>query len=296
MSDLIKRLCPYCHEIILVKNNRTFSNHVRWCKSNPKYNEIKDSTKRKLLESLGSTITNKLGAWKIFSVKCFKCGKTFEVKEREKKFPSKDRYYCSRSCANKRIHSATTIAKIKEKIDTVFADKKLNGLIKPIFNHICKNCGKSFEDKSINRSFCSAKCYSEFRIRESKNKKETKFNYYNECKFQFSLNHYPNEFDFSLVSFNGWYKAKNHGNNLNGVSRDHMYSVKSGYSNHIDPYLISHPANCRLLSHSNNAKKHTSCSITLDDLINRVNAWNLKYGEYENKINYYKIEKFKKWE
>lgn len=76
------------------------------------------------------------------------------------------------------------------------------------------------------------------------------------------------------------------GNNLSGVSRDHMISIKYGYDNHIDPYLISHPANCKLLIHSENMKKNIKCSLTIDELITRVKNWNKIYGEYPNNIDY----------
>ena len=91
------------------------------------------------------------------------------------------------------------------------------------------------------------------------------------------MNTYPNEFDFSLIEKNGWYKAKNHGDNLNGVSRDHMYSIMEGFRNNIDPDIISHPANCKLLLHNDNVSKSDNCSITIDELKKRINEWENKY-------------------
>lgn len=79
--------------------------------------------------------------------------------------------------------------------------------------------------------------------------------YHAQCAFRFSLNDYPNEFDFEIVNKNGWYKASNMGNNLCGVSRDHRFSVTDAFVNHIDPYLISHPANCCLMQHTENQSK-----------------------------------------
>ena len=80
-----------------------------------------------------------------------------------------------------------------------------------------------------------------------------------------------------MIKQYGWYKAKNHGNNLNGVSRDHMYSVKDGFINNVDPKIISHPANCRLLCHSKNASKGAGSCISLDELLCRIEKWNKKY-------------------
>lgn len=98
------------------------------------------------------------------------------------------------------------------------------------------------------------------------------------CEFNFNLKDYPNEFEFSLIETHGWYKAKNRGDNLNGISRDHMFSVKMGYELNIDPYYISHPCNCKLMTHDKNSKKHSNSSITIDELYERVNCWNIKYS------------------
>lgn len=99
------------------------------------------------------------------------------------------------------------------------------------------------------------------------------------CEFKFNLKDYPDEFDFALIEGYGWYKAKNRGDNPNGVSRDHMYSVKRGYLNNIDPYYISHPANCKLMRHNDNNRKKIDCSLTIEELIERVNKWDEKYGQ-----------------
>lgn len=93
------------------------------------------------------------------------------------------------------------------------------------------------------------------------------------CEFKFSLKDYPNRFNFSLIEKYGWYKAKNRGDNPNGVSRDHMYSVKEGFINKIDPKIISHPANCELLVHKDNNKKKTASSITIEELLKRIEKW-----------------------
>jgi Mor family transcriptional regulator len=93
------------------------------------------------------------------------------------------------------------------------------------------------------------------------------------CEFKFNLNDYPDKFDFTLIEQYGWYKAKNRGNNLGGVSRDHMYSIKDGYINNIDPKIISHPANCNLIRHPENSKKRSNSSITLEELFKRINEW-----------------------
>ena len=81
-----------------------------------------------------------------------------------------------------------------------------------------------------------------------------------------------------MIEKNGWYKASNHGENLSGVSRDHIVSVKYGFKNRILPEIISHPANCQLLVHNDNQAKHDKCLISLEELKIRIQKWNDKYG------------------
>ena len=90
------------------------------------------------------------------------------------------------------------------------------------------------------------------------------------CKFKFNVYEHPTKFDLELLETHGWYSASNRGGNLNGVSRDHMYSVSDGFINKIDPIIIAHPANCRLIIHRINQKKHSKSSITLDELYDRI--------------------------
>lgn len=73
---------------------------------------------------------------------------------------------------------------------------------------------------------------------------------------------------------------------MNGVSRDHIYSRNKGFENLIDPYIISHPANCKLLRHNDNISKHDKCGISFEELVEKIKNWNNKYGEYPNKIDY----------
>jgi len=84
---------------------------------------------------------------------------------------------------------------------------------------------------------------------------------------------YSNKFDLSLVEQHGWYSPINKRNNLNGVSKDHMYSVRDGFINNIEPEIIKHPANCKLLLHNDNNRKNYTSSITIDDLIERIKNW-----------------------
>lgn len=56
-----------------------------------------------------------------------------------------------------------------------------------------------------------------------------------------------------------------------------MYSVKEGFKNNIDVKYLKHPANCQLLEHNLNSSKHSKSIITLDELKERIELWNLIY-------------------
>jgi hypothetical protein len=86
------------------------------------------------------------------------------------------------------------------------------------------------------------------------------------------------EFDFYLVEKHGWYSPTNKKNNLSGVSRDHILSVKDGFDNGIPPHIISHPANCRLMIHTENISKNCSSDITYEELLEKIKKWDEKYG------------------
>ena len=259
----VSKDCPYCGQHIEGSHSQ-YANHVRWCKKNPKREELDKNTKEKLKKSC----TKEKGE---FEVTCAKCGKIFKVLEPIDKFPKKEKYYCSRSCANSRIRTEEFKEKISKSLKKYFSK-----IPKKLYSHCCKNCGKTYENKKEKSIFCSSTCQLEFK---RKNSKRTEFEKYrNKCAFTFSLKNYPEEFDFELIKQYGWYKAKNHGNNLTGVSRDHMVSVKYGFEHNIDPKIISHPANCKLMIHSENVKKYNRCSITLEELLVRIENWNKKYN------------------
>lgn len=97
-----------------------------------------------------------------------------------------------------------------------------------------------------------------------------KIEYKEKCQFNFS-----NEF-FSYIS--GYDLLKEYGmyhriNNKNGVVRDHIISVEYGWKNNIDPFIISHPANCQFLKHVENAKKGVRSDLRLDELLEKITIW-----------------------
>lgn len=269
-KEIVENVCPYCGQVLLM-NKRSFANHVRWCKANPRYEEILASTKSKISKSLKKDCNIP----KERILHCVVCGKEYTVmcsnSELEK---GKYRKTCSSHCAAL-LSDMHTDKKIKnEKISKTLTKKK------DIYK--CQYCGKTFLS-SVKRKYCCRHCAAKGRFLKNKSfKKEYKLC----CTFCFALNEFSNEYDFSLIEKYGWYKAKNHGNNLNGVSRDHIFSCENGYNELIDPYLISHPANCQLLRHSDNSSKYIKSDISFDELLERIRIWHDKYGVYENKIDY----------
>ncbi|AQW89010.1 hypothetical protein FDH34_gp435 [Serratia phage BF] len=95
------------------------------------------------------------------------------------------------------------------------------------------------------------------------------------CNFTHDLRNYPNEYDLILLEEHGMFHPKK---NPKGVSRDHMYSVHDGYHNKVDPSILKHPANCSIMLQTNNTIKHSTSSITYEELLERIRIWDEKYN------------------
>jgi hypothetical protein len=259
-----EKKCPFCKEIFSEIEGRVFSNHVRWCDKN-KNSKNTQNIKIAVLK----TFEKKLGKWRLFDVKCHTCKKIFQVKEREKQYPKKKIYFCCRSCANHRIHSVECKAKISKSLK---GRKSLKGSVQRQSRR-CLNCNENFEvlPKS-KRKFCNKICYGKYQGKDI----TEKYRYRLDCQFKFNIYHYPKKFDISLIEKYGWYKAKNNGDNPEGVSRDHKFSIDCGWQNGISFEIIRHPANCQLIKQKENAAKHTSCSILLEGLLQDIKNWDLE--------------------
>lgn len=175
---------------------------------------------------------------------CQECGKQTSNK------------FCSRSC------SATYHNRERRKLPRV---KKQKATIKrepkELKKRVCK-CGKIDYTRtrfiSETCSFCS-----------------TGMMYRLLCTFKFNLKDYPDEFDFKILNEHGMFHPVK---NPKGVSRDHTLSVQFGKDNQIDPRIISHPANCRLILQSENTRKGSNSNITLEELLVKIEEWDQKYG------------------
>lgn len=116
-----------------------------------KKSEVKEKLRKKALEQYDK----KYGALKKFDVNCKCCGAIVVVEEREKQFPKKDKYFCSKSCSNTRRHTSETKSKISN---------SLHGTGNKDVFITCKQCNVKFERKwkKRNQKFCSRSCASKF--------------------------------------------------------------------------------------------------------------------------------------
>lgn len=253
----MEKKCKYCNEEFRDVSGRWFSNHVRWCNKNPSRNDIQN-----IIVANKKSFDDRFGSVKEFEVYCIKCNKPVIVKEREKLHPKKNYYFCSVSCKNSHLVSDETREKISETLSLPKQTRK------------CLECNQEFEVRiTSKKKFCSIRCGS-----ISRKSSNEYLRYRHACSFSFNVWDYPSEFDLGLIYKHGWYKAKNRGDNLNGISRDHRISVKFGWENGIDSKIISHPANCQLMQHNDNISKHKKCSVLLEQLKRNIDNWNVKYG------------------
>lgn len=94
---------------------------------------------------------------------------------------------------------------------------------------------------------------------------------------RFNVYQYPQLFDIESLDVHGWYSPKGKSGKWNptGLSKDHIISVKDAVFNNYDPYYISHLMNCQLITHKENNEKKTTSLITYNELINKVNAYDM---------------------
>jgi predicted nucleic acid-binding Zn ribbon protein len=175
--------------------------------------------------------------------------------------------FCSRSCAATFNNKLKTPESRKKQADTLIRNKIKSGWVpkkkeNPVpRKRVCIICNRI---DYTNAHFQSDKCKF---CNDS-------LTYRHECKFKFDLRKFPTEFNLKLLEEKGMFNPKT---NPKGVSRDHMLSVEYGKKNQIDPKIISHPANCKLITQGENTKKQSKCSITYPELIERIKQWDIKY-------------------
>lgn len=218
---------------------------------------------------------------------CFWCGSGFTS------YIKSGRKYCSNSCANScsnsnRTHSDETKAKIRETIlnkssNQVTNTKTRETVLSEDSNQVTNTNIHKVKSRKVTTKVrkCRTCCVNDIHEPRKLICEDCRMQYYElyrpSCEFDFDMNDFQDEFDLTIVRELGWYSPSNRGNNLKGVSRDHIYSVKDGFVNKVDYRLIKHPANCNLMVHSDNSSKHDGSGISLEVLYERIAKWDMKY-------------------
>lgn len=227
--------------------------------------------------------------------KCLCCNKPIEYKFKSVK------KFCNSSCAAKynNLHreirsevKKTKVVKCKRCNEEVVVNVHAS-----IENCLCSKCREDYKikkkvivrkRKQLYCKFCSKEIVYPKQICD-KCRTELYSVYAPSCRFNFSLSLFPEEFDFSLLKQYGMYKAKNRGDNLKGVSRDHLFSIHDGFKEKISYQILSHPANCRLVLHTDNQHKNRKSIITLEELLKRIRRFEDKYNFNNDILNYVRV-------
>ena len=214
---------------------------------------------------------NNVSKVKIPNTTCGNCKKSIYVVASKVAITKHGLNFCNRECKeeaikNNILENGWTDFKRKEFSEKLKTTSRKKYDLNP---NKCKNCNNILVFNKRNNNSCSITC------RKNKSQEIIKYieQYRTRCRFKFSLKDYPDKFEFELITKYGWYSPSNKRNNLGGVSRDHMFSVRNGYELGIDPDIIAHPANCKLMLHSENFKKKANSSITLSSLLIKIEKW-----------------------
>ena len=209
---------------------------------------------------------------------CYQCSKPIIVKHSTYAKSNTLRFFCTHSCARKttnagRLHSTATKDRIKQTQLSYHPRKHnwkddISGPFTKIFLCTCKYTGQQFYSPTHKQ------------VHPTEITSRTQYRYL--CRFTFSICKFPNWFNCDLLKIHGMYKASNRGNNLQGISRDHMLSIFDGYNQNISPTIINHPANCQLISHPDNQMKNINSILTLDQLAERIKQFELLYPTWKS--------------
>lgn len=205
------------------------------------------------------------------------------------KYDSRGGKFCSRRCAgifNNKVRadngtarlSEETKNKIRNKLLARSGNKKLpiSGPYTKIYLCKCKYSGIMWYSRTAKTVHPDLQ----------RNKKEYGYS----CRFSFGISSYPLWFANAseLLNEYGWYSTpgsnKRGISNVNGVSRDHLFSVRDGFKMGVHPSVLRHPANCELKTHMENQRKGRTSSITLNELLIRIQEFNKLYPDYPERV------------
>lgn len=168
---------------------------------------------------------------------------------------SGERKFCNRSCSasyTNKLRSPKS-RKTKDKISKSLISKTAissdGHTFSRIFNNVCAHCKNKFVSRK-NTKYCK------IHLPMYKDRNVYAFNF----AFQNHLKLFEHMLP-TLKELGMWNK-----DNRKGLSRDHKVSVNESIRNNYDPYYISHPVNCELMSWDDNLKKRTASSLTYKKL------------------------------
>lgn len=169
---------------------------------------------------------NRFGVITKYEVNCYSCGKSIFVLEREKLFPTKGKYYCDRSCANKRNHSIKTKELISETLT------KHSDIIKK-----CDYCENDFivPYKKRNQKCCSKTCSSKLVNERTRINKQSKTHFKLKIETVSDKITYIYSLEYPLGNIRYVGKSDNPENRL----KKHIYEAKTRNKNHKDHWINS---------------------------------------------------------
>lgn len=239
--------CRYCERPAKTLNSNV--QHEIRCNANPS----RISVNLRTLESKNKgakTLKHRLdAAYAINPNCCLQCNIMLDRKRKSNKF-------CSNSCAAT-YHNARrdySVVRPGPKPKPTLPKEKLE--YSKLYKCVCKHCGIEWRDRK-RVQYCD------------KHKALYSHNGRAAYWFTFSLSKYPDLFDSTLIKQYGFRSATN----PNGVTRDHKVSVNEAIKNNYDPYYIKHPLNCELMLFDENNRKNTKSSISYQELVQLVNAY-----------------------
>jgi len=106
------------------------------------------------------------------------------------------------------------------------------------------------------------------------NSKQFKYKLFNNKKLYQSLTRLLTEFNYRRyikIIDPGKIRSKEY-------HLDHILSVRGGYSDAIDPIILAHPANLRMIPAKVNMAKGRKCHVYLKELKKNITTWETTHG------------------
>ena len=196
---------------------------------------------------------------------CLQCKKEFKSRS------SRRGKYCSRSCVGISQRSENFV----RYSHCLTCNSELIGKNK--FKFCSNSCSTTFNNsnRSTESRLQQQTTLANTLKEQGKSRTDEKEIYWVKCSFSSWNNEIWKQLPgFDLLPKLGmWHPITNKG----GVVRDHIISISFGWENNIDPEIISHPANCRIITNHENIKKGAKCEKTLEKLLEEID-------NFENKV------------